>query len=81
LSAETASAGSEAPEKMKASPKTEGEKKFIRNALSSNLFLKGLSLRQLDLLADYMKQMFFEDNESIIKEGELGKFMVVGHPG
>lgn len=41
------------------------------------MFLKGLSLRQLDLLADYMKQMFFQENESIIKEGELGKYNAI----
>ena len=31
--------------KIKPSPKTEIEKKFIRSALSMNLFLKALSLR------------------------------------
>ena len=62
---------------MKLHPKTDQEKKFIRSALSANLFLKALSLRQLDLLADYMEQTFFSDNQSIITEGGLGSHMYV----
>ena len=41
------------------------------------MFLKALSLRQLDLLADYMEQQYFSDNQSIITEGELGTHMYV----
>ena len=67
----------EIPVKMKLHPKTDQEKKFIRSALSANLFLKALSLRQLDLLADYMEQTFFSDNQSIITEGGLGTHMYV----
>ena len=80
LSAEptgTAQETSSLPSKLKLFPKTDQEKKFIRAALSSNLFLKALSLRQLDLLADYMEQQYFSDNQSIITEGELGTHMYV----
>jgi len=63
--------------KIKMFPKTDTEKKFIRSALSGNLFLKALTLRQLDLLADYMQQEYFTENKAIINEGELGTCMYV----
>ena len=63
--------------RQKIFPKTDAEKRFIRSALSANLFLKALSLRQLDLLADYMQQEYFTENKAIINEGELGTCMYV----
>ena len=68
---------SEERTRQKIFPKTDAEKKFIRSALTANLFLKALSLRQLDLLADYMQQEYFTENKAIINEGELGTCMYV----
>ena len=72
ISSEVSGGKSNIPAKLKIHPKTDHEKKFIRAALSSNLFLKALSLRQLDLLADYMEQQYYSDNQPIINESELG---------